>query len=126
MKSGYTYRIESRQAPNLIEKSGASFQFIVVKNKMTFEPELIRNKPLWLIVECDQRIYLVQRGIIESVSVIEEGPNKDDYLIELYKSKTIKTISPNKDKRKWEIQYGKEIQTGFTYCDAETVENFEK
>lgn len=121
----FIYKIDSRQAPNLLTKSGASFQFILPKEKMIFNPADLLGTVLWIVVEEDSRCYLTQRGQVDSISTIKEGPNDGDFIIDLNKSRTIKTVSPAKEKRKWELTNDQKLKIGFDQCPDEYGNYFE-
>ena len=121
----FVYKIEFRQAPNILDKSGASFQFIVGKEKLNYEPSNLIGNNLWIVVEENKKSFLTEFGRIETISVIETGTHKGDLVIELDHANTFKTTNATKAKSRWVLPNGDGLTLGFNTCSEEQERVFE-
>lgn len=81
---------------------------IVPKTLMTLDPDLISGRRIWVLVSPERETdhLLAEVGWVENVAEIEDETSKGDFILELDRSRTFKTLAPGADLGPWKVSWG--------------------
>ena len=122
MPSDLLYIVEYRNAPGLLDGDGTTFELVLPASLFAIPPESLSGRRVWVVSRKGAEEYLAMVGVVEGVAEIEEERAIGDFLLELDKRRTFKTVSRHRDRTPWQVQGVEAFPMGLSECSVELAQ----
>lgn len=106
MANDLLYVVEHRRAPGLLNATGASFELVVPRTLAMAAPNNLEGRRIWVVARAGDHDVLALVGVVEAVAEVDEEVSAGDYILELDKRRSFKTVGPGTEKAHWQVDVG--------------------
>jgi hypothetical protein len=106
MANDLLYIVEHRRAPGLLDAMGASFELVVPRTLAMAAPDNLEGRRIWVVARAGDHDVLALVGFVEAVAEVDEEVSAGDYILELDKRRSFKTVGPRTEKTHWQVDVG--------------------
>jgi len=109
--------VEHRSAPGLLDGRVTSFELLLPHSLISLAPESLEGRRIWVISRKGPDDILAMVGYVEGIAEIEDDHAAGDFLLELDKRRTFRTVS--REAGPWKISDLGPLSMGLLACDED-------